>query len=143
MKLNDVDFICKLRFRPDKSGDSAPGDVTESRAEEESTDSGEYILCSNCRHIITYPAERIEKIGSHHHTFANPHGIVYEIGCFRSAGGCGYAGPISNEFSWFGGFSWRVAICSQCLTHLGWLFLSSDAERFHGLILDRLLEAGP
>jgi hypothetical protein len=33
--------------------------------------------------VITSPAERIVVQGSHQHTFANPHGIIYEIGCLN------------------------------------------------------------
>tara|TARA_B100001971_G_C18130450_1_gene504524 strand:- start:600 stop:848 length:249 start_codon:yes stop_codon:yes gene_type:complete len=78
--------------------------------------------------------------GVHRHTFANPHGIVYQIGCFKSVTGCGYAGPASDEWSWFKGFSWRVAVCGTCLLHVGWLFVSKGGYRFSGLILDRIVE---
>jgi len=72
-------------------------------------------------------------------SFANPHGIVFEIGCFTAVKGCGYVGPPSDEFSWFAGYDWRVAVCFMCLTHLGWFFSSAGKESFHGLILDRLI----
>jgi hypothetical protein len=98
-----------------------------------------YIVCRQCRHAITRNEERFSIQGGHRHTFANPHGLVFEIGCFRRAVGCGYAGPASDEFTWFAGYRWRVCFCSGCLTHLGWLFTSS-ADAFHGLILERLLE---
>jgi hypothetical protein len=78
--------------------------------------------------------------GAHHHTFANPHGIVYEIGCFKSAQGCGYAGPPSTEFTWFSGYAWRVSFCTMCLTHLGWVFIAGSGDSFHGFILERLIQ---
>ncbi len=99
-----------------------------------------YILCRACRHPIARPADRIRVQGRHQHTFANPHGIVYEIGCFHSAPGCGAIGPASDEFAWFPGHRWRVCICAACLSHLGWLFAASGGLTFHGLILDRLIE---
>jgi hypothetical protein len=34
-----------------------------------------------------------------------------------------------------------VAVCSRCLIHLGWFYVSSDNESFHGLIIDRLRRA--
>ncbi len=101
--------------------------------------SAQYIYCRNCYKIITSPNERVEIYGAHQHTFANPHGLVFEIGCFSTAEGCGYTGPPTTEFSWFKGFSWRIAICSKCLTHVGWLFTSTGAENFNGLIVDRLI----
>jgi hypothetical protein len=105
----------------------------------EKTLTEEYILCRQCHSILTNPRERIVVQGAHQHVFANPHGIVFEIGCFDAVRGCGYAGPASDDFTWFEGFSWRVAVCIMCLTHLGWFFESSEGGNFHGLILDRLI----
>jgi len=105
-------------------------------------DADNFILCSQCLQIITHPSEQIVVDGFHQHTFANPHGIIFDIGCFRSAIGCGYLGTPSDEFSWFKGFSWRVAVCSSCLMHIGWLFSSTDKSSFLGLILERLIESG-
>jgi hypothetical protein len=99
-----------------------------------------YILCRDCLHPITRPADRIGVQGRHRHTFANPHGIVYEISCFRSAQGCGVIGPASDEFTWFAGYHWRVCVCAACLVHLGWRFASTGGDTFYGLILDRLIE---
>ena len=101
----------------------------------------EYFLCRQCLKIITSTKEMIEVSGSYHHTFANPEGIVFEIGCFRKASGCGYVGPATEEFSWFKGFRWKVAVCGHCLNHVGWLYVSSEEESFHGLILERLLRS--
>lgn len=99
-----------------------------------------YILCRDCLHPVTRPADRISVQGRHRHTFANPHGVVYEIGCFRSAPGCGLIGPASDEFTWFPGHRWRVGLCAACLVHLGWVFLPEAGAGFFGLILDRLIE---
>ena len=100
-------------------------------------DDGDFLLCANCRNLITTRQAAISAGGGHQHTFANPHGLVYTIGCFGQAPGCGVAGAASTEFTWFPGFNWRVAVCAACLTHLGWRFSSSGAS-FYGLILDRL-----
>jgi len=99
----------------------------------------ERILCGHCLQLITSPAEIIEVQGSHQHTFANPQGILFQIGCFRSAAGCGHLGPATYEWSWFNGFGWSVALCSKCLTHLGWLYTTAGSEHFYGLILSRLI----
>jgi hypothetical protein len=129
------------RIPPDEPGGGRsagkPADMPDPSV---SDDDGHYLLCSQCRHIITRPSERIAVNGAHRHTFANPHGIVYEIGCFRNAVGCGHTGPATDDFTWFNGYAWRVAICSRCLGHMGWLFVSGGGEQFYGLILDRLIE---
>ncbi len=111
-----------------------------SPAGEETRQAEPRILCRECLHPITRDQERISVDGAHHHTFANPYGIVFEIDCFKHAPGCTPAGPASAEFSWFSGWTWRVALCTACLTHLGWMFQSPGGESFHGLIVDRLIE---
>lgn len=98
------------------------------------------VLCRACRQTITRSAERIPVDGAHRHTFANPHGLVFEIGCFASAPGCATAGPASAEFTWFAGHSWRLALCRGCRTHLGWRFATPGGHAFYGLILERLIE---
>ncbi|MCU0560156.1 MAG: cereblon family protein [Desulfobacterales bacterium] len=99
-----------------------------------------WILCRECLHPVTRDRERISVAGAHRHTFANPHGIVFEIGCFSRAPGCARVGPASAEFSWFPGCTWQVAVCAACLAHLGWGFQSPGGGNFFGLILDRLIE---
>lgn len=108
--------------------------------EEKDPDCEEYVLCRQCRHILTTPAERINVQGAHRHTFINPQGFVYEIGCFRTVTGCGYAGPATKEWSWFVGYRWRIAVCNRCLGHLGWIYLSNGNSVFYGLILSRIIE---
>ena len=103
-------------------------------------DGERFILCRQGRHMITGPDKGIWMNGSHRHTFANPVGVVYEIGCFNAAPGCRAVGPATDEFTWFSGYLWRVAICAKCLTHLGWHFLPAAGHGFYGLILDRLLQ---
>ena len=99
----------------------------------------EGIYCRQCLKIISNPDERIEVQGAHQHTFANPHGIIFEIGCFRTAEGCLMTGPYSEAFSWFKEFSWQVAVCRRCLIQLGWFFSSTRHKDFYALILNRLI----
>jgi hypothetical protein len=131
-----------LRIPADQPGEEDDTAILEKEAEERSPEEEGFILCRQCHQAITKPAERIVMEGSHLHTFANPHGVVFEIGCFRSVKGCGYAGAASDDFSWFAGYSWRVCFCALCLTHLGWMFSRMGSDIFHGLILDRLIEPG-
>ena len=124
-----------------------PGDPAAYRDAEHDTrernddgdDSGRRLVCASCGHLITHPRERIEVAGAHRHTFANPHGFVYHIGCFAAAAGCVAIGPPSMEFPWFPGHAWQIAICGRCGVHLGWAF-RSEQRFFHGLILDKLAE---
>jgi len=102
------------------------------------------ICCRQCGLKITEPAREISVNGSHCHNVANPEGFVYEIGCFHDAEGCAYTGIPTDEFTWFKGFRWQIAICRQCMTHLGWLFIRSSpgsftGNTFNGLILKKLM----
>jgi hypothetical protein len=102
-------------------------------------DGGAVLACARCRQVVTTAAARIDMAGSHAHTFVNPHGIRYVIGCFADAAGCAAVGFPSSYFTWFPGHTWQVACCAACGEHLGWLFRSADSL-FYGLILDRLVE---
>ena len=96
--------------------------------------------CLFCQARVTTEREKIEVQGGFRHTFLNPAGQVYEIGCFREAEGCQPIGPPSEEWAWFSGFSWRVALCGACSRHLGWWY--ADEARglsFWGLILPNLI----
>jgi len=123
-----------------RPGDSRKGsdeaDVDEK--EDDGEGRGGPLFCAACGYVITSTRERTEVSGACEHTFVNPHGIVFHIGCFRRAPGCGAKGRASAFFSWFPGYEWRIAVCRGCHSHLGWSF--GNPPSFHGLILDRLKE---
>jgi len=98
----------------------------------------EIIICAICNNYITEPSKKIIMDNSFYHAFANPSGIVFEIGCFSDAKGCRSDSMSSIEFSWFPGYSWEMGVCVNCSTHLGWIF-SSTSNHFFGLILDKLI----
>ncbi|MFH2218816.1 MAG: cereblon family protein [Pseudomonadota bacterium] len=139
--LEPVIPVHLLRVPPESQNAESTEFAVEDDVGETESDEEKFLLCRQCRQVITRPAERIFIQGAHQHTLANPHGIVYEIGCFRNVIGCGYVGPATDEFTWFKGFSWRVAVCTMCLTHMGWLFVSPGSQAFNGLILDRLIDS--
>jgi len=95
------------------------------------------IRCIVCKNIITSDTDVISIAGQHRHSFRNPAGFSYEIGCFSSARGCVKLGEPTNEFTWFPGYSWCYSVCSKCYTHIGWYYQSAD-HHFYGLILNRL-----
>jgi hypothetical protein len=123
-----------------ESGSPAGTDAEERPRSDEEPDDATVLVCAACESFVTTAAARIEMSGSHEHTFVNPHGFRYHIGCFAAAPGCAAVGAESRYFTWFPGHSWRIAECRSCSGHLGWLFRGADSQ-FHGLILDRLAEA--
>lgn len=125
----------------EKQGPQVVNQGLPEQAPEEEADREQVLVCRQCGRHITDESRRISIDGAHRHTFANPHGLVYDIGCFSSATGCLGAGPTSSEFTWFKGYSWQIVVCTGCMTHLGWLFLSSGEHYFFGLIVDRLVSS--
>lgn len=108
---------------------------------EESAKPFEAIRCKKCGRAITTQQEKIAVSGSFTHTFFNPAGIVFELGCFRRATGSMVIGEATLEFTWFAGHLWRFALCAGCRTHLGWHYENGDGtSSFFGLILAQLVE---
>jgi hypothetical protein len=122
---------------PHQGPERAPDTSDETREREARS-----VRCRECLHPITREEERTSAAGGFQHTFANPHGIVFTIGCFGAAEGCALVGPTSDEFAWFAGFHWQVAVCGKCLAHMGWRFAAPSGTAFWGLILDHLVFPG-
>ena len=97
----------------------------------------EFLRCTECHYPITRHSDRIAINEQHQHVFTNPHGHIFQIGCFAQAPGCLIIGPETSYFSWFPGYVWQIALCGQCGTLLGWAFRSQESQ-FFGLILDKL-----
>ena len=120
--------------------ETTPGFEKELKEESSSrTRDEKAILCAFCQYRVSREKERTAVRGSHEHSFFNPHGIVYHIGCFLKAPGCIPSGPPCGEFSWFPGFNWQIVCCGGCQNHLGWQFLGEN-KGFFGLILNRLTQ---
>jgi hypothetical protein len=114
-----------------------PSSTAEPAIEEDLT-----IVCAVCERAITSPRLATAVKGAHEHTFRNPQGVDFRIGCFTEAPGCSAAGEISSVWTWFPGMTWQPEICAACGEHLGWIYRrpASLDPAFHGLILDRLRE---
>ncbi len=118
-------------------GDERDGDYQSFVCVEEENEADKPLHCSACGGVVTSDGLRIGVGGSHRHTFFNPAGVVFELGCFRRAPGCIRVGEPSGEFSWFAGYVWSLALCLTCNSQLGWFFAGGDYT-FYGLIINRL-----
>jgi hypothetical protein len=98
----------------------------------------EFLYCAYCLKLITSADQRIRMGGTHEHTFSNPAGITFRIGCFQDAQGSVAHGIPTDEFTWFKGFQWCMAYCEGCLKHIGWQYLRNGQGAFWGLILNML-----
>jgi hypothetical protein len=98
-----------------------------------------HYFCAYCGTIITSEHERVERDGAFSHTFTNPAGIVFGIGCFGQAPGCALAGEYTRDHTWFRGYGWCYALCAGCASHLGWHYEGTGRDPFFGLILDKLI----
>jgi hypothetical protein len=114
--------------------------VAPAPAGERSLEPERVIVCASCGHAITTERQRIQVLDAHEHRFMNPAGSLFHIGCFGRADGCMAIGAPSDDYPWFPGFAWRVALCAACADHLGWYFQSASLA-FWGLRLDRLKAA--
>ncbi|CAE7238919.1 CRBN [Symbiodinium natans] len=124
--------------------ESASSDMELARARLErqisrSFDGNVLLLCKQCRSTVA--ALRFCTGSSRHF---NPSGYLFHIGEFSRAAGVKAVGEACSADSWFQGCAWRIAICRQCQTQLGWRYESaatSDSGTFWGLIWNRLLKA--
>jgi len=97
------------------------------------------LICARCGFLIAKTSDLLKIGGETHHSFVNPHSLVFQIICVSSAEGCVSSGETSRHWTWFPGYSWQVQHCKSCSEHVGWLFRGTD-HRFWGLIADKLLE---
>ncbi len=101
-------------------------------------DPGEHLLCRFCHAPITRTGDAIGE-GEQRYRVINPHGAQFELACFRTAPGCDIRGRATLEATWFKGFSWQLAQCSDCHEHLGWYYEHGARDSFFGLIVSKLI----
>ncbi|WP_319469829.1 cereblon family protein [uncultured Pseudodesulfovibrio sp.] len=122
-------------------GGSAPESSEESghSPDPDQGEGGRALFCKVCRSKITRRELAMRIDGKHRHVFFNPHGLVFEIGCFASAKNIIPGGPKTDEFTWFPGYAWQAVGCSGCSSMLGWRYFGKNGG-FYGLILSALIE---
>ncbi|TVR00797.1 MAG: hypothetical protein EA399_03695 [Desulfovibrionales bacterium] len=131
-RLSCVTLLRENQHQPERDSSPLPFDVPD--------ETGQPALrCRACGWVVTAEDQRITVNGRHDHVFFNPHGHVFEIGCFAHAPGAVPASSPSTEFSWFPGLTWQVVACAACGAHLGWRFQDVQDSDFFALILDRLV----
>jgi hypothetical protein len=101
-------------------------------------------LCARCRVQITEGSAVFGPGGaSPVQVFTNPEGRVCQVLTVTHAQSLVLVGPATEEYSWFSGFAWRIALCAKCTSHLGWRYeavAEGAPARFFGLLLSALIE---
>lgn len=128
-------------FKPTLPAD-VPGVTTPARSSDADADAApeQGLYCRQCGQLVTRPIDAVEINARHLHHVVNPHGFRFAVGCFADAAGVYSRGEPEDAYSWFPGCFWQISYCAGCHVHLGWLF--SGAERFFGLVVDRLEQRG-
>ena len=93
--------------------------------------------CATCDTRVADEESAREIGGAHRHSFVNPAGVAFDIGCFAAAR-CRVQGAPTLEATWFAGCAWSYALCANCGAHLGWCY-DGESGRFFGLIFARLV----
>ncbi|MEN8222411.1 MAG: cereblon family protein [Acidobacteriota bacterium] len=125
----------RMRTNREKSSNGKPAGQHGSEEEEKED---KQIICFNCRHMLTVESLKTEKSGKHSHSFTNPGGTSFDLRCFSEAPGCETKGVPIPDFTWFPGYKWCFAFCSNCSVQSGWFYLSSN-DSFFGLIREAFI----
>ncbi|KAM3868404.1 uncharacterized protein ACN63O_008085 [Diretmus argenteus] len=129
--ISFIFLVCSPTYRPGEAcAASDAGDVVDT-----------FILCRACGHELAsvrdihFVPSRLARssrndtlVGDrrvHVQLFENPHGHWFEVITFRKADVTKHW-PADARSSWFPGYSWTVATCPLCKTHLGWGFQPSE-----------------
>ncbi|TVU20542.1 hypothetical protein EJB05_36755 [Eragrostis curvula] len=81
------------------------------------------IKCRDCQSLIAKRSDMVVMstdgpLGA----YVNPYGCVHETITVSNATGLALTGSPSTVHSWFPGYSWTIAHCAACESHIGWLF---------------------
>jgi len=99
-------------------------------------------LCLNCNLAITYSDRLLAVSGSKRHSYVNPAELTCEFLTFSSCPGGMTLGLPTEQYSWFSGYSWCLAVCGNCHNHLGWhyrrLSESEGPTEFWGILINQI-----
>uniref|UniRef100_A0A7S4UPL4 Protein cereblon n=1 Tax=Guillardia theta TaxID=55529 RepID=A0A7S4UPL4_GUITH len=101
------------------------------------------MTCIRCRiNICDYKQSFCMSAEGPVSVYVNPAGVVHSTVTFYAARNLRLIGERSTQHSWFPGYAWRIAVCANCGTHMGWRFScvkeDSIPRSFWGLCRDSL-----
>ena len=125
--------LCFDKLRTEKSRQSLSATAWDEMEDKD------LLVCVGCKTRITARSLIVEIQGSEYHINTNPLGVTFTLRCFSQAWHLTPQGPATDEDSWFPGYYWKIACCSGCGNHLGWIYHNAS-EYFFGLINDKLVD---
>ena len=87
------------------------------------------LRCNCCGQIVASQSDvfSLSQTGSSCGSFVNPNGYVHQMLTVKLLCPDNYitVGDPETAHSWFPGYAWTICNCSQCLSHLGWMFTAT------------------
>jgi cereblon len=98
--------------------------------------------CLLCSSVVSYSDRLITVFDTKRHSFINPAGVSCELLTFSCCPGAILFGEPTEEHSWFPGYSWSLALCGHCNSHLGWYYRAvsepADLSEFWGILVSNI-----
>lgn len=99
------------------------GVVPRLRREIQLLESLDRIRCKNCMTVIARRSDMlVMSSDGPMGAYVNNYGYVHETLTLSKAHGLNLQGQPETQHSWFPGYSWTIAYCNCCESHMGWLF---------------------
>jgi cereblon len=93
-----------------------------------------YFKCKRCNNSIACYGDIFAMAkGNVNANYCNPAGYIHETLTVQKTieNALQMVDRPSTDFSWFPGYSWQIAICSKCSTHVGWKFSAGLIQLFN------------
>lgn len=92
-----------------------------------------HVACNRCQNKLGLMnnAFTVRSAGGVTGNYVNEHGVVHQTITIREVneGSVLCYGEPCEKDSWFPGYSWTIACCSACFSHVGWKFLRVRDEK--------------
>jgi ATP-dependent protease La (LON) substrate-binding domain/Yippee zinc-binding/DNA-binding /Mis18, centromere assembly len=100
-----------------------------------------FVCCKACHTKISATSNLFTVGGADGTTgaYVNEHGVIHQTVTVREVcdGKLLYTGKPETKDSWFPGYSWTIAHCRYCFSHLGWRFQSISQAKVDCADADR------
>ncbi|KAH7436015.1 hypothetical protein KP509_06G089400 [Ceratopteris richardii] len=119
--------------------------VSRLRREIQLLESIDRISCKTCKNVVARRSDMLVMSSDGPlSVYVNNAGYVHETLTLAKAHGLILKGRPETQHSWFSGYSWTIANCSFCESHMGWLFRAIKKklhpQQFWGLRRSQLSE---